>query len=43
MSIKYAEAVWDENEQSWIFEAQVAQIGYTSFTSRRRADHINAR
>ena len=41
--IKYPEAIWDEDEQRWISEAEVAEIGYTAFGSRRRADQVTAR
>ena len=41
--IRYTDAVWDEQAQSWISDAEVAEIPYTAFTSRRKADHITAR
>ncbi len=31
--IKYPEAIWEEAEQRWISEAQVAEVPYTAFTS----------
>ena len=43
VGIKYPEAIWDEEEQRWISDAEVAEIPYTAFTSRRKADHITAR
>lgn len=43
VAIKYPEAIWDEEEQRWISDAEVAEIGYTAFTSRKKADHITAR
>ena len=43
VAIKYPEAIWDEDEQRWISDAQVAEIPYTAFTSRKKADHIAAR
>ncbi|MGW6226295.1 transposase [Cellulosimicrobium cellulans] len=43
VGIKYPEAIWDEDEQRWISDAQVAEIPYTAFTSRKKADHVAAR
>lgn len=43
MAIKYPEAIWDEAEQRWISDAQVAEIDYAAFTSRKKADHVPAR
>jgi hypothetical protein len=42
-TIKYTNAVFDEQQQRWISDAEVAEIGYTAFTSRRRAQHVGAR
>ncbi len=42
--ITYPNAViWDDTEQRLISDAEIAEIGYTAFTSRRQADHIQAR
>src|SRR3954451_10301543 len=41
--IRYPQAVWDEEGQCWISDAEVAEIGFTAFTSRRKADHVTAR
>jgi len=41
--IKYPNAIWDDNEQRLISDAEVAEIGYTAFTSRRKADRVTAR
>ncbi|AIF39781.1 hypothetical protein HX89_00840 [Dermacoccus nishinomiyaensis] len=35
--IKYPHAVWDEDEQRWISDAEVAETPYVAFTSRRKA------
>ena len=32
-AIKYPHAIWDEDEKAWISDAEVAEIGYTAFTS----------
>jgi len=42
-SIVYPDAVWDDEQQRWISDAQVAEIEFTAFTSRRKAEHITAR
>jgi hypothetical protein len=42
-AIRYPQAVWDEEGQCWISDAEVAEIGFTAFTSRRKADHVSAR
>jgi DDE family transposase len=34
--IRYPQAIWDEDEQRWISDAEVAEIPYTAFASRRR-------
>jgi len=41
--IRYPRAVWDDEGQCWISDAEVAEIGFTAFTSRRKTDHITAR
>ena len=39
--IHYPNAIYDEDEQRWISDAEVAEVGFTAFTSRRqrRARH----
>jgi len=41
--IHYPNAIWDEEQQRLIPDAQVAEVGFTAFTSRRQADHITGR
>jgi DDE family transposase len=41
--IRYRQAVWDDDGQCWISDAEVAEIEFTAFTSRRRCDHVPAR
>jgi len=41
--ISYPNAVWDDDEQRLISDAEIAEIDSTAFTSRRKADHIQAR
>ncbi len=42
-TIKYTNAIFDEEQQRWISDAQVAEIDYTAFTSKPKAQHIRAR
>jgi hypothetical protein len=41
--IHYPNAIWDEQEQRLISDAEVAEIGFTAFTSRCRSEHVTAR
>lgn len=41
--ITYPQAVYDEHEQRWISDAQVAETPFTAFTSRRKTHHVHAR
>jgi hypothetical protein len=41
--IRYPRAVWDADGQCWISDAEVAEIEFTAFTSRRKVDHVTAR
>jgi len=41
--IRYPKAVFDEVEQRWISDAEVAEVPFTAFTSRRKADHVTCR
>ena len=40
---KYPHAIYDEQEGRWVSDAEVAEIGFTAFTSRRHSEHISAR
>lgn len=42
-AIRYPNAIFDEDEQRWASDAEVAEIGFTAFTGRRKAEHIIAR
>src|SRR5450830_696304 len=43
VGIKYPHAIYDQDEHRWVSDAEVAEIGFTAFTSRRRSEHISAR
>jgi len=41
--IHYPHAVWDPEDQRWVSDAEVGEVGFTAFTSRPRADQVTAR
>ncbi len=41
--IRYRHAIFDDAEQRWISDAEVAEITFTAFTGRRKAEHVTAR
>jgi DDE family transposase len=41
--IHYPNAIWDEDEQRLISDAEVAETWFTAFTSRRKSQHVSAR
>src|SRR3954469_19125118 len=41
--IKYADAIFDETTGTWISRAQVAEVPFTAFTSRKKAEQITGR
>ena len=41
--IAYPNAIWDEPEQRWISDAEVAEVPFTAFTGRRKAEHVTCR
>jgi hypothetical protein len=42
-AIEYTDAVYDETTQRWISRAEVAEIGFTAFSSRKAAEQITGR
>jgi hypothetical protein len=42
-TIKYTDAIYDETTGSWISKAQVAEIPFTAFTSKKKADQVPGR
>jgi len=38
--IQYTDAVFDEAQQRWVSDAQVAEVGYTAFTSKPTASRV---
>jgi hypothetical protein len=41
--IQYPHAIYDEQEQRWVSDAEVAETPLTAFTGRRRREHVTAR
>ena len=41
--IRYPNAIWDEQEHRLVSDAEVAEVPFTAFTSRKKADHIHGR
>lgn len=41
--IEYPSAVFDQAEQRWVSDAEVAEIDFLAFTGRRKAEHVACR
>ena len=41
--IKYPEAVWDADEHRWVSDAEVAEIPFTCFPSKKKAHRVECR
>jgi hypothetical protein len=41
--IKYTNAIYDEQSQTWVSNAEVAEIDYTAFASKAKAQRVTAR
>jgi hypothetical protein len=41
--ICYRHAVFDEDEQRWVCDAEVAEVGFAAFTGRRKRQHVPCR
>ncbi|MBN0049222.1 IS1380 family transposase [Streptomyces actuosus] len=41
--IMYAAAVWDTEEERWISDAEITEVPFTAFTSKKKAFHTTAR
>jgi len=42
-TIEYPNAVFDEAEQCWVSDAEVAEVDFVAFTGRRTAEHVACR
>ncbi|MBA2438522.1 MAG: IS1380 family transposase [Acidimicrobiia bacterium] len=41
--IRYRHAIYDDQAQRWISDAEVAETEFTAFTGRRKTEHVTAR
>jgi hypothetical protein len=41
--IRYPQAIWDDQLNCWTSDAEVAETGYTAFTSKKKELHVTAR
>jgi hypothetical protein len=42
-SIEYTDAVYDEQTQSWVSRAEVAEVPFTAFAAQKKANHVPGR
>lgn len=42
-AIEYPNAVYDEAEQRWVSDAEVAEVPFVAFTGRRKREHVDCR
>jgi hypothetical protein len=42
-TIEYTDAVYDEQAQTWVSRAEVAEIGFTAFTAQKKINHVPGR
>ncbi|MFN2327183.1 MAG: IS1380 family transposase, partial [Gemmatimonadales bacterium] len=42
-TIKYPKAIFDEDSSTWISKAQVAEVPYVAFTSKKKAERVPGR
>ncbi|MBC7763443.1 MAG: hypothetical protein H7201_16985 [Candidatus Saccharibacteria bacterium] len=42
-SIEYTDAIYDEVTKTWISTAEIAEIPFTAFTSRKKSERITGR
>ncbi len=43
VAIRYPNAIWDDEQQRFISDAQVAEVPFTAFTSRRTSEQVTGR
>jgi hypothetical protein len=42
-SIEYTDAIYDEQTQTWVSRAEVAEIDFTAFAAKQKANHVPGR
>jgi hypothetical protein len=41
--VEYPQAIWDDQLGCWVSDAEVAEIQYTAFTSKKKSEQVTAR
>jgi hypothetical protein len=41
--VKYPQAIWDDQLDCWVSDAEIAETRYTAFTSKRKSEQVTAR
>lgn len=41
--IEYTDAIWDDEDERWVSDAEIAEIPFTAFTSKKKQYHTTAR
>jgi hypothetical protein len=42
-AIEYPQAIWDDQLDCWVSDAEVAETGYAAFTSKKKSEQVTAR
>jgi hypothetical protein len=42
-AIEYPQAIWDDQLSCWVSDAEVAEIQYTAFASKKKSEQVTAR
>jgi hypothetical protein len=42
-AIRYPQAIWDDQLDCWVSDAEVAEIQYTAFASKKKSEQVTAR
>ena len=42
-AIEYTNAIYDEDTKTWVSTAEVAEVGFTAFTSRKKSEQVTGR
>ena len=41
--VAYPQAIWDDQLECWVSDAEVAEVPYTAFTSKKKSEQVTAR
>ena len=42
-AIEYPQAIWEEAEQRWVSDAEVAEVPFAAFTGRKKSERVDCR